>query len=186
MINLLPDTSKHEIRAARANVVLLRYNLFTLLAIALLAIICILFYVILHNSQSNAVSTSTDNNAIVASYDDTRKQADEYRNNLSIAKAILANGANYTDVIFAITKLLPSGVILDGITINAADFGQQTSFTAHAKTYDKATELKKNFQDSSMFSNVYFQNLSDDSSAGATTDYPITITLSAKLNEVSK
>lgn len=182
MINLLPENTKREIRAARANVVLLRYNILTLIAVGMLVLICVLFYAILHNSQSNAVSTNSDNNAIVASYDDTRKQADEYRKNLTIARQILSNGANYTDVVFAITKLLPDGVILDGISVSSDTFGQQTSFTAQAKSYAKAMELKQNFQSSTVFSNVYFQNLTDNSAG----EYPIAVTLSAKLNEVLK
>ena len=182
MINLLPEDTKREIRAARANVVLMRYNILTVVVIVVIFLICALFYIILNNSQSNAVSTSSDNNEIVASYSDTKVQADEYRKNLTIAKSILANGANYTEVVFSITKLLPSGVILDGISVSSDTFGQQTSFTAQAKTYDKAMELKKNFQDSTVFSNVYFQNLTDN----ATGEYPIAVTLSAKLNGVQK
>lgn len=182
MINLLPEDTRREIRAARANVVLLRYNILTLAVIGLLFAICAVFYFILYNSQANAVSTSTDNNAIVASYDDTRKQADEYRKNLAIASKILTNGTNYTEVVFAITKLLPDGVILDGISVSSATFGQQTSFTAQAKSYAKAMEMKQKFQDSSVFSNVYFQNLTDNANG----EYPIALTLSAKLNGVQK
>lgn len=182
MINLLPEDTKREIRAARANVVLLRYNILTLVAIGILVAICGLFFFILYNSQTSAVSTSSNNNAIVASYDDTKKQADEYRKNLSIASKILANGTNYTEVVFAITKLLPDGVILDGISVSSATFGQQTSFTAQAKSYAKAMELKQKFQDSTVFSNVYFQNLTDNAAG----EYPIAVTLSAKLNGVQK
>ena len=188
MINLLPDETKRDIRAARMNVVLVRYVLLTLCALLLLAAFCGLFYFILHETQSKAMTTSVDNNAKATSYGNVRKAADEYRNNLSIASKILNNSVNYTSVIFEITKLLPKGVTLDSLNLTAADFGQQTSFSARAKSYDKATELKKNFEGSKIFTNVYFQNLTDSnaSSSSGTNPYPIAITISAKLNKVAK
>jgi hypothetical protein len=196
MINLLPDDTKKEIRAARMNVVLLRYNIFTLAALALLLVLCLGFYVVLHANQSNAVSTSSDNDAKAQSYASVRTQADDYRTNLTLAKSILDNEVNYTNVIFEITKLLPTGVVLDGITLNASDFGKQTSFTAHAKGYDEAAKLKANFQSSPLFqtvqggkkqSNVFFQSLTDDSQGGSSsTGYPISINISTTLGKVTQ
>jgi hypothetical protein len=183
MINLLPDDTKRDIRAARMNVVLLRYVLFTSSMLILLIGFCLLFYVILHATQSKAVTTNEDNNAKAASLSKVRTSADEYKNNLTIAGKILDNGVNYTSVIFTIAQLLPSGVVLDGVNLSAADFGQQTSFSAHAKTYDKAKELKQNFQNSKLFTNVYFQNLTD--SGDTKNPYPIAVTISAKLNKVA-
>jgi hypothetical protein len=183
MINLLPDDTKRDIRAARMNVVLIRYVLFTFCILASIIGFCLLFYVMLHAAQDRAVSTSEVNTVKAADLSNVRKAADEYKNNLTIAGTILDNGVNYTSVIFTITKLLPSGVVLDSINLSAADLGQQTSFSAHAKTYDKAKELKQNFQDSKLFTNVYFQNLTD--SGVATNTYPIAVTISAKLNKVA-
>ncbi|MFZ2544678.1 MAG: PilN domain-containing protein [Candidatus Saccharimonadales bacterium] len=137
----------------------------------------------MHNTQSSAVSTNSENSTVAASYDSIRKDAEEYRSNLAIASKILANETSYTKVIFDITKLLPDGVTIDQLSLQAADFSKQTSFIAHAKSYDKATELKKNFQESSIFSNVYLESITDAVSSGATpNEYPVTVTLSAKLN----
>ena len=189
MINLLPDETKKEVRAARMNVILLRYNLFTLGALALLLVFCLAFYIILHANQSSAESTSSDNSVKAASFSSVRQEADSYRNNLSIAKQILNNSVSYTNVVFEITKLLPSGVILDGISLSASNFGSQTVFTAHAKGYAEAAQLKANFQASPLFqdankkSTVYFQSLSDDSKQGANGLYPISISISATLNK---
>mgnify|MGYP003606722857 CR=1 FL=1 len=186
MINLLPDDTKRDIKAARMNVTLLRYNFFTLFAIIILAAFCFMFYILLRATQSNAETTSNDNNIKAAAYSDVRKEAEDYRNNLAIASKVIDKGADYTSTIFAITELLPEGVILDGINLNATDFGQQTAFSAHAKNYTQASKLKENFQSSKLFSNVYFQNLSEGSASGSTagSNYPITITISAKLNKV--
>jgi hypothetical protein len=186
MINLLPDDIKREIRAARMNVILLRYNLLILSALGMMITLCLLFYIILQSTQSHAVSTSNDNSEKAASFASVRKEADEYRNNLSIASKILDNSLPYTTVIFQITKLLPTGVNLDGLSLNASDFGQQVVFSAHARGYAQATQLKQNFQNSNLFTNVFFQNLVDNGATSSTpVDYPIGITISAKLNKVS-
>lgn len=183
MINLLPDQTKREIKAARMNVALLRYNFFTLGAIGILALFCLMFYLILNSSHRDALSTSSDNAQKAATYDSVRKKADEYRSNLALASQIIDRGVKYTDVIIEITKLIPKGVTMDSLSLTATSFGQQTSFTAHAKGYEEATQLKSNFQSSKVFTNVFFQSLTlqnDQSSPG----YPISISLSAKLNKL--
>jgi len=182
MINLLPDDRKREIRAARANVILLQYNFLTLAVAGTIVALCAFYYIFLHSTQSDAVSTNSDNSSIAASYADVRKQAEEYRGNLAIASKILANGVNYTTIIFSITDLLPEGVVLDSINLNAANFDKQMVFAAHAKSYDEATKLKQNFQNSKLFSNVFFQSLADEES-GTSGGYPIAVTLSAKLKK---
>lgn len=185
MINLLPDDKKRDIKAARANVILLRYNFLTIAGFMTLMLICIAFYLVLRTHESSAVTKSEDNTAKAANYDSVRREADAYKANLSVANKVFQNSVNYTSVVFEITKLLPSGVTLDNITVNAEDFGKQISFSARAKSYDKAMELKDKFQSSKIFSNVFFQNLTD-STGGQTNGYPVTVVISAKLNEVPK
>lgn len=186
MINLLPDESKRDIRAARMNVILLRYNIIVIGAMVLLALFCLAFYVILHTSQSNALSTNQSNTTKAMSYTKVRQEANEYESDLAVASKILSSSTSYTNIITSITKLVPSGVILDAITLNSLTIGQQTSFTAHAMTYDDATQLKTNFQKSNLFSNVYFQNLSSNPQVGGQgSPYPVAVVLSAKLNKVA-
>lgn len=180
MINLLPDDHKKEIRAARANVILLRYNIVALVGLAVTLGICLLFFIILRNTQANAISTSNGNTVKASSFDKVIKESNEYRSNLKIASKILDNSVNYTNVVFEITKLLPRGVVLDGISLTAEDFGRETVFTARAKTYDNAMQLKDSFQKSKVFENVHFQSLND----AATGDYPLTVAMSVKLKKV--
>lgn len=184
MINLLPDDAKRDIRAARTNVLLLRYNVLTLASIGGLLLICVFFYIILSANESSATTKTSDNSAKAATYEKTRAAADEYKKNLSIAKTILGNSVNYTSVVFAITNLLPSGVVLDNLNVSATDFGKQTTFLAHAKSYDQAEKLKENFQSSKLFSNVYFQSIAKEESSDSS--YPIAVTLSAQLNKVTQ
>lgn len=183
MINLLPEEIKHDMTAARMNVVLLRYNIMVLVSIAVLGIFCLTFYFILSTSQATAYNTSSTNSAKAATYAKVRKEAESYKNNLSIAKSIFSNVTSYTDIINSITKLVPDDVVLDSLNLSDSTFGQQSSFSAHASSYSAATQLKENFQLSGLFSNVYFQNLTvGDSSPD--NKYPVSVVISAKLNKV--
>lgn len=184
MINLLPDDYKKELRAARTNVLLLRYNIFVMIAVAFLILSSAGAYVIINESKRAAEDANNANIAKASSYASTRTQAEEYRKNLSITRQILDNEVNYTDVIFAITSLLPAGVVLDNINLTAKDFGNQTNFSAHAKNYDAVTKLKQNFQGSKLFSNVFFQTI--NSTESAPNGYPISVTISVKINKVTQ
>ena len=187
MINLLPDDAKRDIRAARTNVMLLRYNVVTLVSVGGLLLICLVFYVVLSANQQNADSLNSDSQSKAATYERTRKEAEEYKDNLKTAKTILDNNVNYSSTVFAIAELLPAGTKLDSITLSKADFGKQISFSAHAKSYDQAMKLKQNFQESKLFTNVFFQNVSDtrvETTEGAGA-YPVSILLSAQLKKVT-
>lgn len=188
MINLLPDERKRDITAGRMNVTLLRYNVLTLLSVIVLAGMCAAYYMVLQTSYDKALADSQTNTSAVDSYSSIQKEVDEYRNNLTLASTILNSSVSYTPVILSIAKLLPDGVILDGISLSTADFNKQISLLAHAKTITQASKLKENFQKSPMLSNVYFQSLTNQSSptGGNTvnnTDYPIAITISVKIDK---
>ncbi len=187
MINLLPDTNKKELRAARMNVVLLRYNILTAVAVGFLLLTIGGFYVYLTNTKANAETANSDNQSKMAEYASTKKEAEEYRANLVTAKQILNNQVEYTSLVFGITELLPKGVVLDNINLSSKDFGNQTTITAYAKTYEAATQLKQNFEQSKLFDNVYFQSItSSEEGANAHADYPMSITISVKINKVDQ
>lgn len=186
MINLLPDERKHELRAARMNVLLLRYNVLVLITLGFLVATCAVFFFILQNAQANATSTSSVNTATAASYAEVRADAADYKNNLTIASQILNNSVNYSSFIFSVAQVLPSGAVIDNITLSSSSFTQQTTFIVRVTSFEKATELKERFQNSDLFTNVYFQSLVDNNagSEGASSQYPILVTISAKINKV--
>lgn len=186
MINLLPEEYKKEIRAARMNVVLLRYNFITLAGLAILLLACVVFYYALTGAKNAAQANDVQNASKVNSYASTKALASEYDQNLATAKKILANQVNYTDLVLGIAALMPKGTVLDGINLSANDFGNTTVLSARSKDYDAATKLKNNFQKSDLFEDVHFQSLTDAADANAG-NYPITITISVKIiNKVKK
>lgn len=186
MINLLPDTHKKEFRAARANVILLRYNFVLLGTAAFLLFAGLIVYIVLNNSKAIAESTNTANSLRASEFASTRKATDEYRKNLETAKKILNNEVIYTDLAFAITNLLPKGVTLDSLELDSKDFGAPTLLNAHAKDYAAVSELKRVFESSSLFSDVHFQTISVSSNDTSSPGYPIGVIINVTLNKATK
>jgi Tfp pilus assembly protein PilN len=184
MINLLPDERKREIRAARLNVVLLRYNFIAIATVALIAAAYAGFYVVLQGNQQKAEALINENAQKASSLSSGNQEAEEYRRNLAIASQILANNISYTDALIAVTKLLPPGTVLDHISLSANSLNQQTEFQIHATSYDTALKLTDSFQKSDIFDNVYFETLTAaDAATRVSANYPVDVLISAKLNK---
>lgn len=181
MINLLPDEQKRDIRAARTNVILARYNLVTALAVCLFLAFWWLFHILLQTNEQRALSLSQDNSQKAAALGNVRSAADAYRKNLTTASQVLNGSVSYTDIIIAITKLLPQGVILDNLTLSPTNLTQPTQFQAHVASYDVAEKLKQSFEDSKLFKNVFFVSLTSSQSSGSAQKYPVSVTMSAQL-----
>lgn len=190
MINLLPENQKKELRSARANVVLLRYNIITVISIGLLGLFCALFYVILSSDKNTAITQNEQSSAESKKYAQTRKAADDFKKDLALAGKIFSKEVNYTDTVFAIANVLPSGVILDSLDLNANSFGSETVFTAHAKDRDSVTRLKESFQKATQFENAHFQTINDTAAQTAGDSgnkaYPITVNISVKIKKAAQ
>jgi Tfp pilus assembly protein PilN len=173
MINLLPPAHKRDIQAARANSLLIRYNFLLLSVLAFLMLSIGVVYVYLTNTKASAETTIRDNQAKVAGFTPVEEQAQSFRQNLSTAKQILDREVNYTQVILALAKVLPNGVVLTSLSLDAATFGTETTLAAKAKSYEQAIALKDALSQSSLFSDVHFQSIV----ASEGTDYPVTVNL---------
>jgi len=179
MINLLPPEEKRQLRAARSNTLLIRYNIFLVIAVAILGLAVAITYVYLNASKAGAQQTINDNNTKVASYADVQTQATQFRTNLSIAKQILDHEVTYTKVILEIANILPSGVVLNNLNLDAQTFGTETILVARAKDYASALALKTSFEKSSLFSDVHFQSIT----GGDAGSYPFNVNLAVTIKK---
>lgn len=159
MINVLPPVDKRELIASRTNSLLLRYiffmGLFTLLVIAEMAAV----YVILETSKQSFQRTVDENQQLAASQITIEAQANEFKNNLATAKTILDKQVRYTSVIKAISDAIPSGVVMNTLTIDPATFGSPTTLDVQVKSYNDAITFKNYLDQSGIASNVSFKNL---------------------------
>lgn len=178
MINLLPPESRRELRAARSNTLLARYNIFLVgaLVFMLLAIGFVYFY--LNTTKASAEQAITESKAKVAGYATVEAQAEEFNTNLRIAKQILDQEVHYSKVVLEIASLMPTGTVLDNLALDSATFGTQTTLNAKAKSYERALALKDSFQSSDLFSDVHFQSI-----AGGEGNYPVAVSLNVTIKK---
>jgi len=181
MINLLPYNAKNEIRAARTNVILMRYIVMLAAAMIFLGVVGFSVYTILMDTKTSAENTIKDNLAKASSYTTYENQATALRNSLSTAKVVLDKEVRYSKVITGIAALMPSGAVLDSLNLSTTSFGTPTTLTVYAKTTANALAVKDSFQSSPLFSNVAFVSIS--SSSQQSKDYPITASLSVTINK---
>ena len=89
MINLMPDEAKKEIRAARVNVVLIRYSIIIFLAFLFLVLLQLRSYVALTQAKDSAQQLINANDTKAAVYSSTKAQVDALSSSLSETKSIL-------------------------------------------------------------------------------------------------
>lgn len=181
MINLLPEDSKKEIRAARANVTLLNYMLVLCFGVIFLALISVGVYFVLAASQSDAKKLIAVSNSKSSAYASAETQGAALRSGLSSAKTILSQEVLYTKILTGIAALMPTGVVLNGINLSPSTLGVPTTLQFYAKTTQDAIALKNGFEKSPLFSNVSFVTLAN-SATGQSSDYPVNATLSLIIN----
>lgn len=182
MINLLPETAKKEIRAARANVTLLNYMLILGLGVVFLCFICVGVYFVLINTRDSAQKLIDINQSKTTTYSSAQIQGTELRNGLASAKTVLNQEVDYTKLITGIAALMPSGVVLDSLNLSPATFGTPVSLQFFAKTTENALTLKTNLQSSPLFSGISLQTLASTSGAAASV-YPVSVTLGLTINK---
>jgi Tfp pilus assembly protein PilN len=179
MINLLPPEEKRQLRAARTNTLLLRYNVFLASAVAFLGLAIGITYVYLSTTKANSESIINENKAKVASFAEVQSQADIFKANLTTAKQILDNEVIYTKVMLAIAALMPGGTVLDKLSLDSQTFGTPTTLTAGATNYDNALKLKDAFQASALFSDVHFESIN----SGGQPPYTLTVNLKVTIKK---
>jgi Tfp pilus assembly protein PilN len=177
MINLLPPEEKRQLRAARTNTLLVRYNILLLGAIAFLGLAVGIVYFYLTNTKAVADQTVRENAIATSQYADVLTNAQQFRTNLSTAKQILDREVSYTNVILAIAQVMPSGVILNSLALDSATFGTETTLAASARDYASALAFKDALQNSPFFSNAHFENVT----TAQASDYPITVSLNVTI-----
>ena len=184
MINLLPDDKKRFIIVARSNVVLLRYNFMLIGVLIAICLVYALLFLGLTSNQSNATTSKGENEKLASVYSSAKIEAEEYRRNLATARTILDNTISYTSLISAITESVPNGVVLESLSLKAESIGQPAVFSARAKNYAKAIELKESFQKSKVFSNVFLQSVQEGSDGGGpSSGYPVSVSISITINK---
>ncbi len=184
MINLLPYENKQEIKAARTNVILVRYISILLVAAVVLGGLVAGCYVVLNATRLDAQSKAAENTQRVSQFQDIKTQSDAFRADLATAKTILDNDTSFSKLIYEIADTVPAGVVLDELTLDPQTFGSTITLNASAKTFDSATNLKDALiKNDKTFSNVQLQAIRSSESGDTAGGYPVQVTLSVVINK---
>lgn len=179
MINLLPPEEKRQLRAARTNTLLARYNVILLGAVMFLGLAIGVVYLYLANTKASADQTMRENTAQTTQYANVLTEADQFRSNLAIAKQILDRETAYTNVLINVAQVMPAGVVLNSLTLDSATFGTETTLAASAQDYTRALAFKDALQNSPYFTDAHFQNVDNT----ATGPYPLSVNLNVTISE---
>lgn len=183
MINLLPDEYKDEIRAARTNVLLVRYIFILISALIVLSGLVVASYIALNGTRQISESKVAENQQRVAVYQNIRSQADAFKADLATAKSIMDSEVSYAQLIYRIANIVPRNVILDDLSLDPTTFGTSMTMNASAKTVSDATRLPEAFSNNNeIFSEVKLQSLRSGDSSGGVAGYPVKVTLSVVIN----
>jgi Tfp pilus assembly protein PilN len=180
MINLLPDTYKKEIVAGRSNIKLVNYIVILAIGAVFLGFISAAVYFVIIGTKANAEALIVANKSKSSSYSTVQAQADSLRTSLATAKSTLEKEVVYTKVLTGIAGVMPAGSVLQTLSLSPATLGAPITLLAYTKTIDDALALKDAFQQSALFSNVSFTDLS---TASSSPDYPITVNISVTINK---
>ena len=186
MINLLPTETKKQIRAARLNVILLRYC--ALLAAALLFTLTSFGVGVFITLQTKTTADAEKATAATASaqFSAVKSQAEAFASNLNAAKAILGNQISYSTTLIKITNSLPPGTVLNNLSLSDASFITPLTLSARATSSATALGLKTALADSKLFGSVNIVSITvNPSSDNVPTQYPIQVSISATLSKAA-
>lgn len=185
MINLLPIEHKSEIRAARANVVLLRYIMIIICAALVLGGLIGGSYIALNTAKQNAEEKASENARRLVAFQQIKTDADSFRSDLTTAKTILDSSPSFSTLIYDIAATVPKNTVLDSLTLDPVTLGTATTLNASAKSFDDATKLKDALtQNSRVFSGVQIISIRNATDGGADA-YPVKVALTVTINKVA-
>lgn len=182
MINLSPYDLKKQIKAARANSLLVKYLIILMLASLFIGIICATFYVILEDSRpapitaTPATKTAVPQTADLNGYNQARIQATKINNDLQNAKNILSEQISYSAILTEIANILPSGTIIDKLDLSTNTLNN-LSLKIYSKSSSASSEIKQNIEKSSILSNFNLKSVKTETTnpAGYSTTIEITV-----------
>lgn len=178
MINLLPNPMKKQLKAARANVILLRYTILLGASAIFLGLGIASVYLLMTTIRSNAETAINENQTRITNYTAVETQAAQFRTNLATAKTILDKEVIYSKAMVSIAQALPQGVVLDNLSLDSRTFGTPTTISARTRSYDDALNLKDALEASDAFSDVHFSSISSSGQSGTPQDsYPFSVSI---------
>ena len=139
MINLLPEEQKKEIRAGHANLLLARYSIMTLVALALLMVIMGIAWLMLNNIRATAQAKIDESEQSSLKMAKDIQNVNTFKANLATAKQILDKEVDYSTIILRYASAIPRGAIIDHIDLDPSVVGTPSTFSSKSQKLKRRT-----------------------------------------------
>lgn len=182
MINLLPPALKKDVLRGRINVMLIRYIWLLIVSLGMLGAFVVFTVFVLDGIRATAENQIAENAQKAESYAPIQLRAETFQANLATAKSILSKQTNYSTIILDISAHIPSGAVLEGLSLDAKTFGTPMEIRAKARSRDAANNLKDSLESSTIFKDVQFKSLTSSSDASG---YAMSVVLQATIDTMA-
>lgn len=153
MINLLPVDMKKDLRAARTNTTLLRYNIILIVAVLFLAGAVAVVYVFLSTMKMSAENAINENDRKEQTYAAVKSEADSFKSSLSDARSILSNEVSYSRALLRYAQLFPEGTAVNDMQLSEASFTSPLSVSVKITGQSAAQALIQSMTNSPYVTN---------------------------------
>lgn len=166
MINLMPPERVSEIRSARSNTVLRRWLVMAVGSIVILILLLFAGWLYIdQQSKDLAHNVQFSKSQLQAQdLDKVQKDAAEITGDVKVINQVLSQEIRFSDLLQAMGKVMPSGTVLDSLSLGKIDGAIDLS--AGAVDYKSAAQIALNLSDSKngLFSKVDIVNITCGSS----------------------
>lgn len=179
MINLMPDESKKQLKAARLNVSILNYFLILLGAGVFLLFILYGSGLLLRQTEESAKQLILANDTKAEVFDATQAQITELSAQLSDARTVLDGQRSYSKILAAIGQGMTPGTVIDELSLTPAALnGEPFVATIFATSSTATVELQESLENSGTFSSVTISSITQSNAVeGYTVSASMTLTL---------
>ena len=177
MINLLPNDEKREILAGRTNRLLVRYNILLVIVMIMTLAAFGFVWLYLENIRTSSQEKIEQNEISSRQLLNKQQSINTFRANLNTAKTILDKQINYSTILLKVASTIPSGVVLDELTLDPSTIGKPTVLNARARSEAALLKLKESFSESSFYSDAHFDTITRTASDNDKYPYHVTMTV---------
>lgn len=178
MINLISHDQFSELRAARRNVTLLRFNIITFLVclVAIGTLVASFVFLMVQNGLAkDALENANQEKTKVAA---DIKRVDTFKKDLAAAKSILSNDISLSNLAIIMTDAIPTGAVVDTLSVNPRTLSEQQTIVFSAKSANDAVVAKKQFNESRYIDKTFIQDVTDQTGTlGIDQSRPFRITM---------
>lgn len=158
MINLLPDEIRESIRFGGSIKKVVNITAIVLSVIGISIAIEMAGLTLLSKAQDEINDSITQKEATIAEFNDNQSEAIQLSQDIDTVKALVDRQANFSELVKAIGRALPTSATLSRLTLGETIF-EQTQLELTVDTQERAAIARQNIEDSPIFAGADILNI---------------------------